>query len=106
MDTVIKIECTPNELDDCLNRHLVNCRFVCFDYKENGFDPAIMTREQWDEECRDVPWTYVMRVRHADFGNLNQRYGSIRELVDDLHARGNEYVKMVKKLREQRRKEA
>lgn len=109
MESIVKVQCSRAQLDEVLERNLINVRFFQFDVDENGFDPRMWTVEQELEE-RDEPWIWVLRVRHADFGSLNDRYASIKSLLSDINRRGNEYVRKVKILREEyregRRKEA
>lgn len=92
MESVVKVSCSKAELSDFCRKKLLDIRFSRFDIRENGFDPRILTKEQMDEEYYDC-WTYVLGVRHADFGPLLSFYNSLRELAEDIQTRGMAYVR-------------
>jgi hypothetical protein len=101
MDSVIKVTCSRREIEELCESRKLNVRFYAFDVKENGFDQRILNPEQFEEEI-DTPWTYVVRVRHADFGKLADRYDCLDDVISEVRRRGSEYVAEVRRQRKER----
>ncbi len=104
MDSVMKVMCFRQEMEDLCYSHLLNVKFYVFGVPENGFDPRILTPEQVRSEA-NTPWTCVIRVRHADFCALDKRYDGLSGVIKDVN-RGSANIVKIKRLRKLRRKEA
>ncbi|MBR4608060.1 MAG: hypothetical protein IKO41_17780 [Lachnospiraceae bacterium] len=102
--SVVRAWCSENEIANASRKGLLSVRFYRFDIMDNGFDPAILTPEQREEE-RGEPWTYVIGVRHAGNGRLKDRYDSLEDLIGDVHEMSLQLLKekYMRKLRDERR---
>ena len=99
MDSEIKVNCTPAQIQQVFDNNLLNILFFCFDIQENGFDPAILTPEQWEEE-QNTPYVYSVRVRTCDFKTtLKKRYSSLGMLLSAISKRNTRYLREVVKKR-------
>lgn len=101
MDSEIKVTCTPSEIQKVFDNSLLNIRYFHFDIQGNGFDPAILTSEQWEEE-QDTPYIYDVRLRTCNYGKaLKKSYTSIGRLINAVNKRNTRYLREVLKKRKE-----
>ena len=87
---------TRNQLDEVVEKDLMNIRFFRFCHEENGFDLRMLTKEQ-EEEIRGDDYVWELLVRHADFGALDERYDSLPALIRDMNRRWMACIRQVTK---------
>ena len=106
MESTVKVTCTPSRIGAVFQSGCLNITYYNFDVQENGFDPRMISPEDWEEMLNSEPWVYNVHIRHADYGNLKPEYASLEELILDMKKREGKYLMRLGAVKEERRKRA